>query len=177
MSQFYQGVTSGALPPSVPTSFVTDSGTATPAGNVINVVTPGGGTQGIATSAPGSSNIILITVTGTTATATTIGATTATLLTIPMAADSGMTLDVLICGFESTLPGVVGSSLTASFIRIGAGVPTLVQLPDDQQNISATLFLVSYSITGSGANVIVTVTGQAGVTINWRGIARTVAAP
>ncbi len=177
MSQFYQGVVSGSIPPDVPTSFVTDSGTATPAGNVINIVTPGGGTQGIETSAPGSSNIILITVTGATATATTIGATTATLLTIPMAPNSGMTLDVLICGFESTLPGVVGSSLTASFIRVGAGVPALVQLPDDQQNISASLSAVSYSIVGSGSDVLVTVTGQAGVTINWRGIARTVAAP
>ena len=177
MSQFYQGITSGGLPPSVPTSFVTDNGTATPAGNIINVVTPGSGTQGIATSAPGSSNIILITVTGTTGSATTIGATTATLLTIPMSNNSVMSLDILVCGFESTLPGGVGSTLVASFIRTGAGVPTLIDLADDQQNISASLSAVSYTITGSGANIIVTVTGQVGVTINWTGLARTLVAP
>ena len=44
MSQFYVGVASNALPPDVATSYVTDQGTATPIGNVLNIIT-GNSTQ------------------------------------------------------------------------------------------------------------------------------------
>ena len=54
MSQFFQGVTSGSLPPSVPTSFVTDSGIAIPVGNILNVL----GGDGITTQ--GSGNTVTI---------------------------------------------------------------------------------------------------------------------
>lgn len=59
MSQIYKTLTSGGpIPPNIPTSFVTDNGTATPAMNILNV---NGGT-GVTTSAPGSSNQIVVTV-------------------------------------------------------------------------------------------------------------------
>jgi hypothetical protein len=56
MSQLQKSLVSGPVPPAVPTSFVTDSGTAVPALNVLNVF---GGT-GATTS--GAGNTITVTV-------------------------------------------------------------------------------------------------------------------
>ena len=60
MSQFFIGVTAGALPPSVPTSFVLDVGTAIPSGNVLNV---NGGPGIIVTANPTGSKNVLISLT------------------------------------------------------------------------------------------------------------------
>ena len=57
MSQFFQGVTSGSLPPSVPTSFVTDSGTVIPNANVVNF-NGGPGVQVVA-NPNGSNNMVV----------------------------------------------------------------------------------------------------------------------
>lgn len=57
MSQFFQGTTAGSLPPVVPTSFITDSGTVIPALNIVNV-NGGDGVQVIA-NPNGSNNMVI----------------------------------------------------------------------------------------------------------------------
>ena len=56
MSQIIKNLADGPVPPSVPTSFVTDSGTAVPALNILNVL---GGTG---TTTSGAGNTITVTV-------------------------------------------------------------------------------------------------------------------
>lgn len=164
MSQFYQGVTAGVLPPSVPTSFQTDSGTATPAANILNVVTPGSGTQGIATS--GSGNTITITVSGfVSGTGTTIGATTADLITVTPTDLKGFSIQSLVSGYDLVNNQTIGGEL----LGVGRknGTVTIIGTPDKTAEADAALSTGSYDLVASGATFIVRVTGVAGRTISW----------
>ena len=60
MSQFYQGVTAGSLPPVVATQYTTDDGVAIPAANNLNVL----GGLGATTSGSGSTITVTVTTAG-----------------------------------------------------------------------------------------------------------------
>lgn len=57
MSQIYKSLSSGPVPPSVATSYVTDSGVAVPAFNILNVL----GSPGVSTFGVGNTIIITMT--------------------------------------------------------------------------------------------------------------------
>lgn len=65
MSQIYKPLTSGGpIPPNIPTTFTTDSGSATPAANILNVLgddTIANDTDGLTTSAAGNTVTVLLT--------------------------------------------------------------------------------------------------------------------
>jgi len=166
MSQIYLPVSST---PSVATSFVTDSGTATPVANILNVVTPGGGTQGIETSGSGNTITIALNNPQVTGTATTNGAVTADLITIALGATPGVyTFDCRIAGFNSTSPGGVGYTIVGSVRTTGASATLLNGQAVDSFEEAATVACTG-SLVVSGNNAIFRVLGAAGLIINWTG--------
>lgn len=169
MSQIYKSSGGGGpVPPTVATSYPTDSGTAVPAANVLNVVTPGGGTQGIKTT--GSGNTITITLTDTTysGTAQTIGATTAVInANVPVPINSASSLIVNIVAIDAGNTVALGGESIALVKNLG-GVLTVVGSSDVTRNNDMTLAAWNVGLTTSGANVQVQVTGVAGFTLNWR---------
>jgi len=162
MSQFFIATTSGNLPPTVPTSFVEDTGSATPAANVLNVL----GGSGIRTS--GSGNTVTIAIqNGSTANATTVGAVTADIITIPLAAtNQTYTFDIRISGIETTTPAGVGYNIFGT-VRTNGVAASVVGTPDKIVNEDVALIAADANLIVSGNSAIIRLTGVAGVTINW----------
>ncbi len=172
MSQFFQGVTAGGLPPSVPTSFTTDNSTvAIPSANNINVFTPGNGTQGIATSASGSTITITLIDTFLSGTAQTVNAGNATFTSVVPVPISNSVVNIRanIAGYAKSSEIAIGAELIGAVRNVGA-VLQIIQDVEVTRNNDASLAAWSATFTTSGTNVLIQVTGVAGFTINWTAI-------
>lgn len=166
MSQIYLPVSSS---PAVPTSFVTDSGTAVPAANILNVVTPGSGTQGIKTTGAGNTITITVTDTAFSGTATTVGAVNAVLnVNVPVPNNAAMSLRVNLVGYDAADGLGIGGELLGTF-KNNAGTVTSCGNVDQTKNTDAGLAAGTFTMIVSGTNVQVQVTGVAGTTIDWKG--------
>ncbi len=115
-------ITSGSLPPSVPTSFVTNSGTAVPVANVLDVL----GASGISTIGSGNTVIIKgppfsqIGTPGTSALNTGEFITAAITRTLPVSAGlADGDLFIYVC---TTAGALVIQSVGAQQIRLGSGL-------------------------------------------------------
>jgi hypothetical protein len=104
--------------------------------------------------------------------ATTVGATTSTILTIPSTVASIINIEAQLAGITGT-PDGVGGELRGTVFR-GAGAPTVIGITDAVVRATAALTAASYTVSVSGNNLIVTVTGVAGQTIEWYIIAEIV---
>lgn len=164
MSQYTLPVSST---PAVPTTFTADSGSATPAANNINIL----GDDGLTTS--GSGDTITIALDGTCdGSGTTVGATTADLCTIDAGGTAGCyTLQVQVVGFDSGTPSGASYVLTNGIRTTGAAA-ALTGTTDKTVNEEAAIATANADIVVSGNNIIVRVTGVAGLTINWVSRAR-----
>ena len=172
MSQVIKNLAAGPVPPTVPTSFVTDiNSPSVPIANVENVL--GGfvntnNANGIQTDGSSGSNTLTVQLTNRLrGTGTTIEAVTADLVTFPLGAVAGtFTFDSNFVAFESTTPAGAGYSIFGSARTTGAAA-VLVGTPDKINNEEAALVAGNADLVVSGNNAIFRVTGVAGLTINW----------
>lgn len=179
MSQIYKPLTSsGPIPPIIPTSFVTDDGTAIPAANILNVDALDSienDDNGILTRANPdlSNNLQIILSNRGTSQVQTTDATLTTGFTFATPTD----LTVSIQGFvtarvsATTEPGVtVGDSgsyfyfaafknLAGAAVEVGTEYPTTFE---DDSLMDADIFVIA-----SAGNVVVQVQGIPNTTIEW----------
>lgn len=177
MSQFFidSAVAPPPIPPSVPTSFVTDNGTSVPSANIEiihgidstenndnGIIIKGGALQ------TGSSNEIDVVITnrlqGTT---TTSGAVNANVISFALGSTAGSyAIEVRIAGSESTTPGGVGYSLFATVYTTGAAA-SLQGSVDKIANENTSLTAATATVVASGNSAIVQVTGIAALNMSW----------
>jgi len=162
-------ITSGMLPPSVPTTFTADSGNAVPAGNNLNVL--GGDTttnndNGIQTLGSGSTLTIQLS-NRSTGTATTSDATPTTVLSLSLGSTPGVYfIEGNVVGFNTTDSAGGAYSFTSGMITDGA---TATEIGSEFKDVfeQAAMASADFNIIASGNSVIVQAVGIAAKTINW----------
>lgn len=167
MSQ--SGILSIIASPAVPTSFVTNSGTAIPAANVITILASdsvANNDNGISTSGSGSTVTILLNNRATGA-VTTTDATPTTALTFSLGATPGVYyIDGNITAFDvtDTAGGVYNF---ASGMRTTGAAATEIGTEFKDSFEEAAMSASDFNIIASGNTAILQVVGIAGKTINW----------
>ena len=159
--------------PNIPTSFITDvNSPAVPIANIINVLggsTTANDTDGIRTDGSSGLNILTIQTTNRLqGIVTTVGAVTGDAITFALGATPGSySFEFNIAGFESTTPAGLAYTLTNGARTTGAAA-TILGTSDLIINREAALATATADLIASGNNVIVRITGVAGLTLNWR---------
>ena len=175
MSQFFVGIQSGAIPPSVPTSFITDNGTAIPAGNILNVNgidSTEDNSNGIITRAtPDSGNNLAVVLTNRiVGTGTSTNASVVNLATLALAASAKVyRFQFDVSGRDTTTGDGVGYTIYA-YARTNGAAATIISTPFVDNDEDASLVLASADVVASGNSVILQVTGVAGLTINYSAV-------
>lgn len=109
-----------------------------------------------------------------TGSAVTVGATTETILTIPLLMGQVVTVQCVLAAFEGTTPVAIGGQLVLTAFWSGVGDVTIVEVPDKIVNASIALTTADFDASGSSNNLLIEVTGEAALTINWSAKAQVV---
>lgn len=175
MSQITKILTSGGpIPPIIPTSFVTQNGTAVPAANILKV---NGGdslennTNGIITKGgivgTGIANEVDVVLTNRLqGTNQTIGATTSNIITFSPTAIGTYAFEFRLAAYNTTsLLG--GSSSIFGAIRYDGINVNICDLFDEISNDEGAMSGTDVLVIASGGSMILQGTGYGGQTINW----------
>ncbi len=170
MSQIFKSSVSGPVPPAVPTSFVTDvNSPSVPIANIENVF--GGSTtantaNGIRTDGSSGSNTLTIQLTNRfSQTTTTIGAVNSVMTILTALSAGTYVLDLSVAAY-ATAGGPDGNGYTIVGGVLSDGV-TATLLPGQQKDSFEQIIGCNSVLGVSGNTVIVTVTGNVGISFDW----------
>ena len=165
---------SGPIPPTVATTYVTDvNSPAVPAANILNVV--GGNTiandsDGIRTDGSSGSNTLTVQLTNrirVTATTSDGGGQTQTVTVQTPTVSSAVTFTGTFTGYDSANNEMVGGELIGIARRSAGGVTAVVGTNDTFDEADAALVTADWDIITNATVLQATFTGVAGRTINW----------
>jgi hypothetical protein len=168
-------IPTSVLPPSVPTSFVTNLGTAVPAANVLivhgvqsnenndNGIIAKGGVVGTGTS----NEVDIVLTNRQTGTATTTDATPTTILTFILGAAPGVySVDGSLVAFDVTDAAGASYSFTSGVRTTGAAAIEIgTEFKDLFEEVA--MATADFTVSASGNTLIIQVIGIAGKTIDW----------
>lgn len=160
------------MPPVVATTYVTDvNSPAIPAANILNVLgndTTANNNNGLRTDGSSGSNTLTVQLTNRLqGTGSTIGATTADLVTFPLGATPGaFNFEIKVIGFDSATPSATGFTILGTMRTTGVAA-ALVGTPDETVVEDVAMISADVDMVASGNNLIIRVTGVAGLSISW----------
>ncbi len=175
MSQIFKPLTSGGpIPPVIPTSFITDDGTAIPAANILNVNALDSienNSNGILTRAnPNLSNNLEVIITNRLqGVVTTTDATPTPIITFTPTVIGTYVIEARTSAYNTTSSLGAGYSMFAG-VRFDGVNSNLCGTPDKIVNEEGAMSSANCTITVSGANILINGVGYVAQTINWSAV-------